>query len=483
MANGKPDADKTVGGPFCALYSYGVYQDAVWSLRQECQLLLDFSRIVAILLPALWLAGCARFVPSHRGDVDNYNLLLLADLPPNGRQILAGESVTGRGRFARDVVVSEDMPATPLSPARRYWRLSPSQCACRAARNAAVADLVDMEWELVAASDRASRATPDLAQMLQQTLLKLRATDRRNHAAGKALELYYRVVEVEAGRDAVRKSIRLVEGVLNDLTQLQGRGLSVDTDEFNLNQRRLELIERQQELVLQSDEINRQLKLLLRATGIVPPIWPDLKLKVNFEPIDADLAVATGVETRADLLILRLLAGTTDSAALATARSALQQREGSLGTQSPGIRDLIRVLGRQRGQREMNVRRRQLSRLLEAQHAAAVTEIRGASAEILARERQIRLSKAKLDKRRERLVELEQRRQAGGITAFDVFEERLEIIRVESELMKHVIGWKIAQVKWKRAQGLLAEECGYGRGLHAAETVIEPPAASCASSP
>jgi hypothetical protein len=407
--------------------------------------------------------GCASFVPSHRDQgTASYDILELADLPATEHELLPEEKVTERKGISPKVPADPSEQADePLAPQSRYWRLPPEECACRAAANAPIADLIEMEKELVAS--RESRKGPDQAQILQQTLLSLRATDIRNQVAGQALELYYKLVEVEAGRDAIRKSIQLVEKAMKDLAELRDRGLSIEVDSFDLKQQRLELIERQHELVLKSKEINRQLKLLLNALGIDPPIWPDLKVSVVFEHLDADSAVALGAETRADLTMLRLLSGAVDSSALSTARSALRQREGSLGNQSPTIRDMLQILSSKRGQRESRIRQRQLATLLSTQYKTVATEIRGGVAEVGARQGQIRVSKLKLDQRRQRLAELQQQQQAGGATAFDIFQERLEIVRVESELMKHVVAWKIAQVKLKKAQGILAEECGYGR--------------------
>lgn len=426
--------------------------------------------------------GCASFVPSKRlQGVSSSAILALADLPATEQQVLSDDRVTGRKdlRPNLDQDSSEMQSAKPLQPRRRYWRLTPTQCACRAAAETPIAGLIELEKQIVAG--RESRTGPDQSQVLQQTLLSLRATDLRNQTAGQALELYYKLVEVEAGRDAVRNSIRLVDTAMKDLAELQGRGLSIDVNQFDLKQQRLELIEQQHELALKSDEINRQLKLLMDATGIGPPIWPDGKLRVVFEPLDADSALAIGVETRADLTMLRLLAATLDTNALATARSALRQRESSLGNHSPALRDMLQVLQSKRGEREIRLRQRQLAALLSTHYKTVAGEIRGRVAQVEARQGQIRLSKHKLDQRRRRLSELRRQQQAGGATAFDVFHERLEIIRVEGELMKHVVAWKIAQGKLKQAQGLLAEQCGYGRASLATETVITTDCISCAA--
>lgn len=417
------------------------------------------------------MMGCASFVPSHRTQRGTPQAILaLADLPATESESLSRTQVTGRNNLEPEVddELSEGEAEEPLSTARNYWRLTPDECACRAAQKTPIAGLIELEKQIVAG--RKSHTGADQSQLLQQTLLSLRATDLRNQAAGQALELYYKLVEVESGRDAAARSIRLVDAAIKDLTELQRRGLTIDVDEFDLKQQRLELVERQQELARKSDEINRQLKLLLDAAGIGPPIWPGLKLRVVFGPLDAEAAVTTGVETRADLTMLRLLAATVDAKALATARSALRQRESSLGNQSATLRDMLQILQSKRGERELRIRQRQLAALLETHYKTVSAEIRGSAAQVLARREQIRLSKRKLDQRRRRLSDLKKQQRVGGATIFDIFRERMEIIRVESELMKHVVAWKIAQSNLKQAQGLLAEECGFGR----ASVQVEP---------
>ena len=57
---------------------------------------------------------------------------------------------------------------------------------------------------------------------------------------------------------------------------------------------------------------------------------------------------------------------------------------------------------------------------------------------------------------------LTQRRDADGVTAFDLSAAQLELLRAESDMLHRVIAWKIAEAKLKQAQGLLAAECGYG---------------------
>ena len=61
----------------------------------------------------------------------------------------------------------------------------------------------------------------------------------------------------------------------------------------------------------------------------------------------------------------------------------------------------------------------------------------------------------------QRVAGLQEKREADGVTAFDLSAARLELLRAESDTVHRVLAWKIAQAKLKQAQGLLAAECGY----------------------
>src|SRR5204862_4614713 len=88
-------------------------------------------------------------------------------------------------------------------------------------------------------------------------------------------------------------------------------------------------------------------------------------------------------------------------------------------------------------------------------------EIRNAAAAVTTRLKQAAIAKQQLDNRREHLEELERKREIGSATPFDIAAEKLEIVKAEGELMRKLIAWRIAQVKLKQAQGVLATECGY----------------------
>jgi hypothetical protein len=56
-------------------------------------------------------------------------------------------------------------------------------------------------------------------------------------------------------------------------------------------------------------------------------------------------------------------------------------------------------------------------------------------------------------------MEAQQRLAEGG--AFRIHRAQLDAIVIEQDLLHDVIEWKLALIKLKQAQGLLAIECGY----------------------
>lgn len=342
-------------------------------------------------------------------------------------------------------------------------RLAAPDAQCQAAARSSLANLIEMERGIAANSGKACLpCKSDCSAQMKDDLLALRAIEERNRAAGSALELYYRLTEAEAGLDILAESQRGVDHVLVNVAELRAQGIKIDVDEEALRRRKLELFDQQAEAELGRDQSHGGLKVLLGLADEDPTrIWPEADLKAVAEPIDVQAAVAEGLGLRAELIILRCLVESLTVQSLPGARSALSQRDASLGSSSLDMRKLHVLLAGARGEKELPGRQAQISMLLADQERAITEEIKNAAATVTTRLKQVALAKESLDGRRRHLAELERKREVGTATPFDIATEKMEITKAEGELMRRVVAWRIAQVKLKQSQGLLATECGY----------------------
>ena len=86
----------------------------------------------------------------------------------------------------------------------------------------------------------------------------------------------------------------------------------------------------------------------------------------------------------------------------------------------------------------------------------ACRAIREAAWAIEAWLREITVARDRQSLWRDRVAGLVQKREAEGVTAFDITNARLEWLHAQSDTLHAVVAWRIAQVKLKQAQGLLA---------------------------
>ncbi|MHC4180617.1 MAG: TolC family protein, partial [Planctomycetota bacterium] len=345
----------------------------------------------------------------------------------------------------------------------QYWVLRPEDVKCRAAAAAPLANLIQSEDHLTAfeSSPRSAQAAA-----LKSQWLAFREVDERNKAAARALEVFYLLAEVEAGRDLLLRGFQEIDGAIANSDRLKSEGIHIAADQnsYELRRQRIGLVGRWVESEAALRRLNGQLRQLTGLTVDDPlPIWPAADLRVTAEAIDVESAVAVGMELRADVELLRQLLRSVDDDTLAFVRSALGQIDGALGLPALIARRLRGRPARTRVQEEVYVRRHQVRELLQSRESLAADEIRDAALNVVATLDQVAVAKETLANRRGRVRSLEQKRgTAGGTTAFDISAARMQAIEAERDLIRQVIAWRIAQVKLKEAQGLLAFECGYG---------------------
>ena len=133
-----------------------------------------------------------------------------------------------------------------------------------------------------------------------------------------------------------------------------------------------------------------------------------------------------------------------------------------MGPQTSGSGGLLGVLGAEEAapaEGELPARQRQLNEHAHDREQQVAIEVRGAAETVELRLRQIALAKQSLEQAQTRCRDTESRSSTGTATFADVTATRLAAIEAEQDLLKHVVGWKIALARLKQAQGILVAEC------------------------
>jgi len=416
---------------------------------------------VGILTPLLVgiVAGCATRRPCPSGHACPVSAEV-------GAGVEAIAEVTRRRTISPDLAdvasyetVRRTIAGTVASS--QFQAVDARQCQCLAAANSALANAIESESRLAMSQRGAACAEVQMAE-IRAELLALRAVEERNNAAADALELFYRLAEAESNRDLVQRSLEETDRVLSYIEQLKGGGVQTKADQHAARRQKADVLARQTEVRLSIAQLNGQLRHFLGFDSYEPtPIWPEADLKVTVDAVDVDAAIAEGLCRRADLQGFGLLGNTLNQQSLPAVRQGLSLVNVVPGAPPEQSCGLGQICNRRDVFCEVQVRRRQLNELHASREHLAAEEIRQAAAAVEARLQQIALAKEKLDSWLGRIEWLRSKRGTGGVTAFDISEAELRRIESESELIHQVIAWRIAQVKLKKAQGLLAFECGY----------------------
>lgn len=376
----------------------------------------------------------------------------------------AAERAVEPGEIAYDASAAGALAEVNLAlggpPSPQYVAMTASSVQCLAAQNASVPNLINYEIRLLEYLAGESKDRKRRVLLIQRDLTQLRSVSRRNEASAAALTVYWQLANLEFQRGILRRTLAEVRRSISDLEELRAREQPVPSDETSIKAQEIELEDQIAGLDKTADQLNGQLRVLFgSAPGEAPYIWPETPLTVVVAPTDADAAVTLGLATRSDLMSLRLVIATLDSDSLPLARAALQQSDGVLGAAQTKLKSIDCDEVRQ----EVVVRNEQLGVLLADSERGAAEQIRQAAAAVDSALRAVALANQGLTLRRQRQSDVEQLREAGvaGVTSFDLTAARIEVLKAESLLVKQIVAWKTAEVELKKAQGLLASECGY----------------------
>lgn len=406
--------------------------------------------IFASLLLIVWMTtGCAQ----RCGYVGNGSgtSAATAPQPPETR---ADRVALSPDLSAMSSYQAVDQALSRSSPPPQYRVLRATEVQCLAATNAPLGNLYDSESRAVMAN-RGHRSQRSAAVTSQ--LMAYRAVNERNKAAAAALQLYYLIAEAEANRDILNRSVVEIDRATGNLDQLKQSGLKIPLDRTALQRQKLDWLDQQIQMRSAFSKMQGQLQQLCGFEGDqTMPIWPQADLAVTVVPIDLSTAICDGLANRADLGAVRMLNGSLDADTLPAARAGMEGMSPGLGASIAGRR----LLGGG-NQDDLPARQAQVSQAQSDLERTVRREVAEAVENVEMRLREIAVAKERWEVWRQRMSYLQGRRESDGVTAFDLNAGQLELLRAESDTVHRVIAWKIAEVKLKEAQGLLAVECGY----------------------
>ncbi len=187
------------------------------------------------------------------------------------------------------------------SPERTYWAMTPRETQCRAAEKSGTADMMKKEYEALDSQNCLTRISK--ATATKKTMLRHASVEARNVAAGTALELFYRLAELEAKTDLLRDGLTIVGETLAELEKLKAQGLKVPPELLQVQKQQLQLAGDLTRAQLGIQQINGELARLLNwhELGLTGYLWPLDSFEVVQTTIDTEAAVAVGMARRASL--------------------------------------------------------------------------------------------------------------------------------------------------------------------------------------
>jgi hypothetical protein len=191
--------------------------------------------------------------------------------------------------------------------------------------------------------------------------------------------------------------------------------------------------------------------------GDATPIWPADPLRVAAEVIEVEQALATAMQYRPDLNLLRALVS-DESGNRELANDVLAGINPLLANQKPTHPLALLLAAVKKDASDDSKLRRQLlgvlssrERQAEAEVRAAVATLRGNRAAVIAKSAEVRNLVA-------RVADLEKREEAGQQVTVELVTARMDLLKARGELVQSAADWHVADVKLRQAMGLLARE-------------------------
>jgi len=349
------------------------------------------------------------------------------------------------------------------APPQAYYNLTAEECRELACRNSAIGNFFDASAPQCtpAGHNMASRYASDWVRVTAAGYISAEA---RNRNAGTALNLYYRILELELKSDVLKSSIAELDALVKANDVLAQKGFKQTVDAHELRKQRIELDADHAKLRSGLQKLNAELKSLLAIDpGTQGFLLPADQVKVVPDPLDADQAVKLGLSIRSDLNLLRAVGNMTDHRTVPAVRQVIlgivpgyaalmQTAEFAPAQMIPFLSTVAKA--------EANAVKKQVLGLLRDREREAAKDIRTAVEEWTTARELVAIARQRFELNQSRVTELEKRAKVGQGVELDLRKARLEFLQSESDLIGEIAKWKLADVKAREVIGLLCDECG-----------------------
>ncbi len=354
--------------------------------------------------------------------------------------------------------VTQAAPAAPPGP---YYRLTAEECHRLACARSAAGRLID---EAAAGPpqhplDPTPRAVDDLRAAAAAQMSR----EARQRTAAAALDLYYQLLEAELLSDVLADTQAEVDELVRAGEVTAEKGFKESAQFLTLRRQQVELRADRAKLRAGVRRLNTELKALTGLDHLPGFLLPADPIAVTPEALDPERAVRVGLATRPDLQLIRTLIAGLDARTVDAVRQALAGLVPQLGAinaatrvLSPGLRAFIPHLA----QPDVHSLRRQLRTYQADQEREAERDIRTAIDEWASERELVAVAARRVRLESDRVRELEVKRQAGAAVETDYRLARLDLLKAQANLVREVVKWKRADVKARRAMGLLCGEDG-----------------------
>jgi hypothetical protein len=344
-----------------------------------------------------------------------------------------------------------------------YRGLTPLECQCLAVMHSALGNLLSGERR--AMREKAEICHPDRVAEIKRRVLAYASAEARNHSGGVGMEMYFHLAEAEAKRDILEVSLNEIMTGQEKLASAVAEGIDAAEARDRLFPQRTQSVDALVAVDLAIEQLNAQLRRQLgfRQDGYPFRFWPVVELRVTAEPLDTEALVANGLAMRPELNAIRVVGSNLDRSTLPAMRDFLKSISPLLGNDAPDgackLLSKLHALCSGAVGEELSERRAQIMRHLAEREQAVAEEIRQAVILVEARLRQVALAKEKLEEASETLRQTQSQHENAEATYFDVLRATLAEQQSRADLISAVVGWEIAMVKVREAQGLLVYEC------------------------
>jgi hypothetical protein len=369
--------------------------------------------------------------------------------------------------------VSADSVGAVSGP-HRYRLLREGDAQCRAVATSSVANMLDRERQQMMVDHPpcpkfAGDPPPKGAKAwnLRRAVLYYAALDDRNRSAGIALALYFRAAELEAQLGLLQLSHDELTGAVKKSDELQKKGFHLPIDPGSLKRQLLDVEADQTRARAGLAEINSRLKVQIGVTDLAADewLWPAIEMRVVYEPVDAEAAVAVAMHKRPELLLLRALSHDSDASTVPVVREYLHSVSGLIGASAGPVKCIVATLLAFKSMfgcgenGEKDLRDGQVSDLLAERERAVAEEVRRAVADLNAKSRIVALSRDRVLSAEEHRRDAEQAAERASGSFLEVLKARLDWYKARGQLTTDVMAWHIARAKVREAQGVFVWEC------------------------